>query len=279
MTQRPAMRALFIASLLPALAAAPHAHAGTYAGAVAVDLIRGSIAGRDCNLAVKRLKSGLEEGYPEVSLLAGSMYENGICVKRDWSRAVTFYVQAHDAGEADGAARVAAGYADLANGPDVAAALWWARKLPVFRVPHCSVPKEAMADPDRFVAALAAWPRQQLAVCNYLAGVLATISAEVKYPELAARYAIGVDVTLRFLAGLPRIELQRGRSEQYELVGVVSSDKLRDRKSPRVADGFEQALSLVANRALARYPHPGGIPADTLIQVHYKFTIEERTLR
>lgn len=270
------MRAMFTASLLCLALAAPHAAAATYAGALAVDGIRGSIAARDCNQAVKRLKSGLEEGYPEVSLLAGSMYENGICVRRDWPRAVTFYVQAYDAGEADGAARVAAGYADPANGPDVAAALWWAWKTPAFQVSHCSVPKEAMADPDRFVAALAAWPSQQLAVCNYLAGVLATISAEVKYPELAARYAIGVDVSLRFLAGVPRIELQRGQSQEYELAGVISSDKLRDRKTRRVADGFEEALSLVANRALARYPHPGGIPADTLIQVQYKFEIGER---
>lgn len=267
------MRALLTASLLLALAAAPHAAAGTYAGALAVDAIRSSIASRDCNLAVKRLKSGLEEGYPEVSLLAGSMYENGICVKRDWSRAVTFYVQAHDAGDKDGAARIAAGYADPANGPDVAAALWWAWKTPAFQLEHCSVPKEAKADPDRFVAALAAWPKQQLAVCNYLAGVLATISAEVKYPELAAAHGIGVEFTLRFLAGVPRIDLQRGESQEYELVGWVSADMLRDRKTRRVADGFEQALSSVANRALARYPHPGGIAADTLIPIVFKFGI------
>ncbi|SFC70170.1 sel1 repeat family protein [Massilia yuzhufengensis] len=273
------MRASITALLLALSAAAPHAGAGTYPGSLAVDAIRGSIAARDCATAVKRLKSALENDYPEAALLAGSMYENGICVKRDWQRAVGFYVQAYDGGEKEGAARVAAGYADPANGPDVAAALWWSWKTEGFRVAQCSVPLEARADPDRFVAALAAWPKQQLAVCNYLAGVLATIAAEVKYPELASAHGIGGDVTLRFLAGVPRIELQRGESREYELVGWVSADMLRDRKARRMADGFEQALSSVANRALARYPHPGSIAADALLQVKYNFHMEGQMAR
>lgn len=268
------MRASLTAFLLLALVAAtPTAAAGTYPGSLAVDAVRGSIAARDCQTAVKRLKSGLENAYSEMFLLAGSMYENGICVKRDWSRAVTFYVQAHDAGEQDGAARIAAGYADPANGPDVAAALWWAWKRPGFPAGSCSVSKQGMADPDRFVAELAAWPKQQLAFCNYVAGVLSTISAEVKYPELAADHGIGGDVTLRFLPGVPRIDLQRGESREYELVGWVSADTLRDRKNRKMGDGFVTALSSVANRALARYPHPAGVPVDALIEVKFSFAI------
>lgn len=271
------MRASPIAILLLALTgAAANAQAGTRSGALAVDAIRSSIAARDCGQAVDRLKSGLKNEYPEVFLLAGSMVENGLCVKRDWARAVSFYAQAHGGGEKDGAARIAAGYADPANGPDVAAALWWAWKTPGFQLSHCAVPQEAAADPDRFVAALAAWPAARLASCNYIAGVLSTIAAEVKYPELAAAHGIGGDVTLRFLAGVPRIELQRGASHEYELLGWVSADTLRDRKTRRMGDGFEAALSAVANRALQRYPHPGGIPADTLIQVKFSFGIEHQ---
>lgn len=270
------MRASLTAPLLLALAAAAlPASAGTYAGRLAVDAVRGSIAARDCQTAVKRLKSGLENDYPEMLLLAGSMYENGLCVKRDWPRAVSFYAQANEAGEKDGAARLAAGYADPANGPDVAAALWWAWKSPGFPASACSVSREGLADPDRFVAELAAWPKQQLAYCNYVAGVLSTIEAEVKYPELAADHGIGGDVTLRFLAGVPRIDLQRGESREYELVGWVSSDMLRDRKTRKMGDGFVTALSSVANRALARYPHPAGIPADALIRVKFSFYMEQ----
>lgn len=267
------MRPISIAILLLA-ACGTTAHAGTRSGALAVDAIRGSIEARDCGLAVDRLKSGLKNAYPEVFLLAGSMYENGICVKRDWDRAATFYVQAHEAGEKDAAARIAAGYADPANGADVAAALWWAWKTPGFRLDQCAVPGEAMADPDSFVAALKAWPAARLAACNYVAGVMSTMSAEVKYPELAVAHGIGGEVTLRFLVGVPRIELQRGASHEYELLGWVNADTLRDRKTRKMGDGFETALSAVANRALQRYPHPGGIPADMLIQVKYIFGIE-----
>lgn len=252
------------------------ADAGSRSGSLAVEAIRGSIAARDCQLAVDRLKGGLANDYAEVFLLAGSMYENGICVKRDWARAVSFYVQAHGKGEKEGAARIAAGYADPANGPDAAAALWWAWRTPGFGLSRCAVPQEARTDPDLFVAALKAWPAPRLAACNYIAGVLSTISAEVKYPELAAAHAIGGDVTIRFLAGVPSIELQRGESREYELVGWVSADTLRDRKTRRMGDGFEAALSAVANRALQRYPHPGGIPADALVQVKFSFGIEHQ---
>ncbi|RZA35743.1 MAG: hypothetical protein EOP92_08940 [Lysobacteraceae bacterium] len=269
------LRASATATLLLVLSAsAGHANAGTRSGALAVDAIRGSIEARDCKTAVDRLKSGLGNEYPEVYLLAGSMYEHGICVKRDWPRAMGFYVQAHEADEDSAAARIAAGYADPANGPDVAAALWWARKTPGFQLRQCGAPKEAAADPDRFVAELKTWKPERLAICNYLAGVMATMSGEVKYPELAAAHALGGDVTLRFLPGVPRIELQRGESREYEMVGWVSSDALRDRKARKMADGFEAALSTVANRALARYPHPGGIPADTLIEVKYTFGMD-----
>ena len=269
-----------IATLLLALfGAAGHAGAGTRFGALAVDAIRDSIEARDCKTAVERLKSGLGNEYPEVFLLAGSMYEQGICVKRDWSRAVSFYVQAHDAGEDSAAPRIAAGYAEPVNGPDVAAALWWAWKARGFQLHHCGVPKEAGADPDRFVAELKTWPKERLSVCNYLAGVMSTMSGELKYPELAAEHALGGDVTLRFLPGVPRIELQRGESREYQMLGWVSGDALRDRKSRKMADGFEAALSTVANRALARYPHPGGISADALIEVKYTFTMEHEKRR
>ncbi|MGX9216870.1 hypothetical protein ACWV27_00450 [Massilia varians] len=269
------MRALTTAFLMLALlGAAHHAGAGTRSGALAVDAIRVSIAAQDCRQAVDRLKSGLKNEYPEVFLLAGSMYENGICVRRDWDRAVTFYVQAHDAGEKDGAARIAAGYADPANGADVAAALWWAMKTPPFRSGACGMPKEATADPDRFVAELKTWPQARLAACNYVAGVLSTIAAEVKYPDQAVAHAIGGDVKLRFLPGIPRIDLQRGESREYEMVGWVMADTLRDRKTRRMANGFEAELSRVANRALQRYPHPGGIPADTLIETTFTFGIQ-----
>jgi len=58
------------------------------------------------------------------------------------------------------------------------------------------------------------------------------------------------------------------------MVGWVMVDTLRDRKTRRIADGFETELSRVANRALQRYLHPGGIPADTEIEMTFTFGIQ-----
>jgi hypothetical protein len=46
----------------------------------------------------RALNAGLALKRPESLLLAGTMYALGICVRRDWNRAMGFYVQAHDVG-------------------------------------------------------------------------------------------------------------------------------------------------------------------------------------
>lgn len=261
---------------LPASAAEP----GTRAGSEATNTVRHWIGARKCDVAVERLKSGLKDGYPEVMLLAGSMYENGVCVRQDWDTALGFYAQAFAGGIVEGAERLAAGYADPANGADVAAALWWARRGRGARLKSCEVSGEAAADPDRFVAELAAWPQQRLTICNYLVGVMSTIAAEVKYPDLALEFGAGGDVTLRFRADIPRIELQKGESHEVQLLGHVDGDALRDRKGRGVGGGFEKALNHVADRALRRFPQPKGIPEGTVVEVQYLFSVtQERVWR
>jgi hypothetical protein len=91
---------------------------------------------------------------------------------------------------------------------------------------------------------------------------------------VAQALGVGGDVILRFLPGVPRIELQKGESREYALLGWVNGDALRDRGARPVTGSFEKTLSEVANRALRRYPQPQGIPANTLFQVKFSFTIE-----
>jgi hypothetical protein len=243
-------------------------------GELAVSEIRRRIENRDCGGAVERLKQGLAASQGEVALMGGSMYEHGACVRRDWQRAVPLYARAFEQGQAEGAERLAAGYADPANGPDAAAAIWWAWRGRTFNAPDCGVDGAAPRDPDRLVAEMAKWPAARLAGCTYIAGVMSTISAELKYPELARSWAVGGDVWLRFHPAAPRFELQRGESRDYQLIGAYYTDRLRDRKSKAVATGFEKALGDIADRALRRYPHPAGIPEDTLVQVRYSFYIK-----
>lgn len=175
---------------------------------------------------------------------------------------------------AEGADRLAAGYADPQNGADVAAALWWGRRGSMARFEGCDVSGDAAQDPDRFVAELRSWPQARRAQCNYMVGLMTTISAELKYPESALAYAVGGEVTLRFLLDVPRIELQKGDSKEYALLGWVDGNTLHGRSDKKVTGGFEQALGEVANRALARYPQPKGIPAGTLTRVKYVFEVE-----
>ena len=270
MPSRPAKFGACAASLLllslPAAAAKPGEHA--------VAGITHRIQSRDCAGAVEWLKDGLKEKYREVAMLAGTMFEHGVCVRRDWMRAVDFYTQAHAAGMPEGAERLAAGFADPANGPDIAAALWWGWRGRAFKSAECGVGKDAVDDPDRFVAELSTWRPERLAYCNYVVGVISTIASELRYPELAKIHALGGDLVLRFLPAVPRVELQKGEWREYPMFGVVSGDTLRDRGSKTVTTSIEKALGEVADRALKRYPQPAGIPADALVQVKYSFEIE-----
>jgi hypothetical protein len=238
------------------------------------------IEAQDCQGAVDALKAGLKQGHAEVSLLAGTMYEHGVCVARDWNRAVLFYSQARQSGIKEAADRMAAGYAAPENGADVAAALWWVGKGSIAGAPGqqvlapCAVSPAAFDDMDRFVAELRTWPQWQLAMCNYVVGVMASLSAEIRYPELAKAYGVGGEVMLTFLPAAPKIELKKREATEYRLLGVFNGDMLRDAGTPRVAGSFEKALGTVAERALRRYPQPGGIPKEAVFAVRYFFELK-----
>jgi hypothetical protein len=257
------------------LAAAPAAMATLPTdGEIAVAEIRRRIENRDCTGAIERLKEGLAKNEAEVALMGGSMFEHGVCVRRDWQRAIPLYVRASEGGQQEAAERLAAGYADPANGPDAASAIWWAWRGRSFRLEGCGVDGKMPLDPDRLVAEMGKWPATQLAYCVYVAGVMSTISAEMRYPELAAGFAVGGDVSLRFYPATPRVELQQTGSQEYELVGYFAVDRLRDRKRKAVTGGFANAVGEVADRALKRYPHPAGIPQDAVIESRYTFYIK-----
>ncbi|MCC2954766.1 hypothetical protein LK542_03950 [Massilia sp. IC2-477] len=261
-----------LAVLLAALLAAPAALATLPTdGELSAAEIRRRIENRDCSGAVERLKQALAKNEPEAALMGGSMYEHGVCVKRDWQRAIPLYARAVEGGQPEGAERLAAGFADPVNGPDAAAAIWWAWRGRGFDQSECGVDGKAPADPERLVAEMGKWKPERLAYCTYVAGVMSTISAEMRFPDLARGFAVGGDVSLRFYPATPRFELKQTGSREYDLVGYFAVDRLRDRKRKAVTGGFEKVVGEVADRALRRYPHPKGIPEDTLIQTTYTF--------
>lgn len=259
------------------LALLPMAQAGaaTRAALEAVHEVRSRIDARDCGNAVERLKAGLNAGHPEVALLAGSMYEHGVCVKANWDKALTFYVQAHQGGAPEAAERMAAGFADPARGPDAAAALWWnLQGRGGARTEACAVSRQAETDPDRFVAELRTWDPSRLAICNYIVGVISAISAEMRYPGHRRAYGLGGEVTLRFLPAVPRIDLKTGDSDVYVPYGLLGGDTPRKQLSGPTTGFFENSMRELAGYALRRYPQPAGIPADAQVAVRFLFTLE-----
>jgi hypothetical protein len=259
-------------ALLLACACGAAGAAGRNMAQEAVVGVHDRIAAEDCPGAVSRLNAGLAAGYPEVQLLAGSMYDEGVCVKRNWERAVHFYALADDGGQKAASARLAAGYAAPDNGPDIGAALWWgAHEKNGAGRSICPVSDQAFGDPDRFVAELRKWPQAQLAACNYAIGVMMTLAGELRYPAKPLQYAIGGTVVVTFEPAVPRIDIKTIGTEEENLYGVVSGDTLRDRKSSTVKRAFEAEVRKIGDRALKRYPQPAGIPSGWHPQVKFIF--------
>jgi hypothetical protein len=258
------------------VAAAATAHAAPDRRAAQIERdVLSDVENGDCASAVKRLNEGLAEDHPQLNLLAATMFDHGVCVKRDWKRAVGLYVKADQGGEHAAAFRLAAGYAAPDRDPDIAAALWWlAHTSPLVQVKGCEVPPGSADDPDRFVAQIKSWPDQKLKACNYATGLVATIGGEVHYPTRALSHAMGGDFVLRFTPGLGRIDVQSGKTEEYQLLGIHSGDFVHERNTKYVTGTFEENLKRVAQRALERYPRPEGIDPSWQFFLKFRFALK-----
>lgn len=251
-------------------------HAGeTQAERDTITGIRVSIEQRQCAQALGRLNDGLKARYPGVFLLAGALYEEGVCLKPSWERAEQMYQRAGEAGHPAAPLRLVAG---LADGPrDVAAALWWAQQARSLPLPGaCQVDDAARADPDRFVAALKGWPAQQVQGCLYAAAVVAMVAGYSEYPLLAAELGAVGRVEMSFWAGEGRFEFSTTDIEFRDTPGLLSGDNLRDRNTRAARRALEDSLRASAAQALKRYPRPAGVPADWLQKMAFDFTIKTR---
>lgn len=217
----------------------------------------------NCASALKLVRDGLAVDSPRAALLAGAMYEHGVCLKKNWDSAVGNYVIAHNGGEHAASLRLAAGYAAPAAGPDTAAALWWLSQSEIKGGKYCAVDAGARDDPDRFVAALQTWTPARLSACNYLAGVMATIAGESQYPwerrPLEPPSALRPDgtVAVRLTPALAQVEIWTVGSS-----GLFSAPAAPDQALALRAvrkSRYEKDIRLIADRALARYPQPAGI--------------------
>ena len=237
----------------------------------AMQAILDQINRRDCAGAVRSLNEGLSKSYRDVFYLAGSLYEEGICLKPNWERAVTMYQRAYDGGRAEAASRIASGYAAAVGGRDRAAALWWAIKAGQKLPGPCLEVAPLLGDADKFVGVLRDWPAGRLDACVYVAGVMTTIQGDVDYPRLAADHGLQGSVSLAFSPALPKIDITGQTAEVQNIGGFVSGDAQRERESRHVRESFSIYLRQIADRALARYTKPAAVPADWQVVASYEF--------
>jgi hypothetical protein len=154
--------------------------------AEAVATIWTHIEHNDCPGAVKALNAGVAKRYPSTLLLAGAMFEDGVCLKPAWTKAEDFYQRAHNAGHPYAAAKLAAGYMSTAAGPDRAAALWWGLRGGLSLPVECMQVRPLIDDPDKFVAALRTWPAARFEGCSYVAAVVGMVMGDVEFSKRAA---------------------------------------------------------------------------------------------
>lgn len=222
-----------------------------------IDIIE-RVNAKDCAGAIERLNAGLAADSPRVALLAGNMYEQGICLKPNLDRAAGYYITAHNGGEHAAAYRLAAAYATPEAGPDPAAALWWLKQTKGrFGEQRCDVDKLDAEDPDRFVAALQKWSPARIATCNYLAGVVATIAGEAQYPRGPHQFEPDGTVMVRVTPALANVTVWTLKEDGVFSAARADGEKYQQRATRR--SRFERVVKEIADRALARYPQPAGV--------------------
>lgn len=257
----------------------------------AVQAVWAHLERKDCVGAVKRLNEGLAKGLPGVLKLAGAMYEEGLCLSRNWERAAGLFQKAFDAGAVTAGARLAAGHATPAGGPDQAAALWWALRSNVALPAPCDEVRPLVDDTERFVAALRAWPAPRLDACVYAAAVLARIVADAHVPELAAQLGLFGTLRLAFVPAHGRAEWSASDVAAVAQPGTEKIDTLRELGHPSIAlrdttardrggksdkAAFEAALREVAERALKRHAAPPGIDPQWRVELTWRLDRDAR---
>jgi hypothetical protein len=226
---------------------------------------------KDCPGAVRELNAGVARQYPGVLLLAGAMFEDGVCLKANWPKALDFYQRAHEAGHPRAAARIASGFAAPVGGTDKAAALWWALRSGTALPAACRQGAAFVDDADRFVQVLQAWPASLLDGCAYVAGVITTVLGDMDFSSRAALYGMKGSVTLTFVPAQGRVDVATDRVEFVQLPGLVDGDAVRDRDSRKFRSEFALDVQAAADRALRRYARPAVVDESWKVDVLFTF--------
>lgn len=266
-----ALAALLLALLAGASAAVPRPEESR-AEADTISSVMLGFHHRDCAFAVKHLNSGLKARYPGIYVLAGSMYEEGLCLKASWEQAERMYLRAHEAGHGAGLLRLVAGLAR--DNRDIGAALWWVQRASGAVLPDdCRVGDAERADPEAFVRALRGWPAGRAEACAYVAGVMAFLVGDAEYPRSSIALGLTGRVELRYTPAVERMEWKTLEITEQALYGVASGDTVADRRSRKFRQQFETAMNELGANALKRFSRPAGVDPAWLLRVEFVFDL------
>lgn len=227
--------------------------------------VAGYLWAKDCPGAVKALNAALKDKKPEILLLAGNLFEEGMCVKVDLDQATKYYLRAHEAGHPSAAPRMISMQAKS----DPATALWWAISTgqPVPRA--CFSEYVEKNEPDAFVAALNQWPAGRLAACVYTIGVVNRIRAQVEFPPEAQRSGVFGIVNMQLVPAEGKVTWKKVESGSVPVSGVAAPEYT---ERHLFKNTFLQYLQGVSDNALKEYTKPAGIDPAWRMDVQFHFS-------
>jgi hypothetical protein len=231
-----------------------------------------------CTSAVSAIKSGLAAKKPYIMLLAGNMYEEGLCVKPDWDKAAGLYMRAEEAGQRFAIRRLVAGYAR--PGRDNGMAIWWAAQEGRHQgyPSRCIPAADPVNDPDGFNAALERMAPATFQSCVYLIGVVNEVLSQVRYPRVALRNSVSGTFKMEFVPATGIITWSVDELEVDENSPAFFRNlAVEELENPRaIRNSLVDYMRGKSNFALARYPRPAGdFAPDYTYQLKYVFTIEK----
>jgi hypothetical protein len=199
------------------------------------------------------------------------MYEQGLCIKSNWERAVGFYERASAAGRSEAMARIAAGYATREGGQDLAATLWWALRARTSLPDVCAQLVSLVNDADQFVAALKAWPAGRLESCAHVAAVMASVQGEAGATNYGGEFGQQGTVRFTYDPSNHQIDVVEQVSAVPLASGVVADAATIEQQQRAERAAFSASLRQLADHALKRFNKPSGLPADWRTVAEYAY--------
>lgn len=234
------------------------------------------LSNNNCESAVKLLNKSLAEKAPETYLLAGSMYEDGVCLKKSWEKAIHYYSLAQQAPlnprlpqtQRLALSRIIGTLAKDHRDPGTA--LWWASGVGDIGPAECHSADHLRDDPDAFTAALNNWGAAKLSACVYTIGVLHRIMGDVNYPRDAAQQGMSGAFEMTFIPSQANISWRTLDSSRLSVSHVAQPGNSEARLIKRQFIDFFEAIS---KRALTDFPKPDNIEPAWKITEQFTFEV------